>query len=180
MMTFNKPLMRYLPVLGFLILLGLLFRGLGINPRWLPSALLDKPVPEFTLPLLNQPQASLSNRDFKGHMSLLNVWASWCVACRQEHPTLMRLARKNEVVIYGLNYKDTSRHAKHWLNNLGNPYKKVGVDGDGQTAINWGVYGTPETFLIDKQGIIRYKQIGPITAKLWQEKLLPLIKRYST
>lgn len=164
-------LRRFLPLIVFAVLVGFLAIGLTLNPRLVPSPLIDKPAPEFKLPLLLQ-KGTFSNKDLLGHVTLVNVWASWCFACRQEHETVKYLSR-NGVRIIGLNYKDKANDAKQWLAKLGNPYQAIAADEDGRVAIDWGVYGAPETFLIDKQGIIRHKVIGPLTDK---EKYDALIK----
>jgi len=154
-------LSRFMPLIVFAILVIFLGIGLTLNPREVPSALIGKPAPEFELPLLLS-EGSFSNKDLIGHITLLNVWASWCLACRQEHETVKFLSR-NGVRIIGLNYKDDANDAKRWLAKLGNPYQAIAADRDGRIAIDWGVYGAPETFLIDQQGIIRHKVIGPLT-----------------
>ncbi len=166
-----------LPLL-LLAFIGLfLWKGLSINPRVVPSVLVNEKTPEFNLPTLVNPQLTLSNRIFKGHVSLLNVWATWCVVCADEYPVLMSIAKTHEVKLYGLDYKDNRKAALKWLNKYGDPFNAIGFDKSGDTAINWGVYGTPETFIIDKEGIIRYKQIGEITNQIWQDKLLPIVKK---
>jgi len=159
----TKPslLKRLMPLIIFVALVVVLAIGLTLNPRLVPSPLIDKPAPSFELPLLLQ-QGSFSDKDFIGHVTLLNVWASWCFACRQEHEVVKQLSRDG-VRIIGINYKDEVKNAKAWLARLGNPYQAVAVDGDGRIAIDWGVYGAPETFLIDKKGIIRHKVIGPLS-----------------
>ncbi len=152
-----------MPLIIFAVLVVLLAVGLTLNPRLVPSPLIGKPAPEFELPLLLK-QGSFSNKDLIGHVTLVNVWASWCFACRQEHEVVKALSRKG-VRIVGLNYKDEPDDAKKWLARLGNPYQFIAADYSGRIAIDWGVYGAPETFLIDKSGIIRYKVIGPLTDK---------------
>ena len=152
---------RFMPLIAFMVLVALLAVGLTLNPRLVPSPLIGKPAPEFELPLLLK-QGSFSNKDLIGHVTLVNVWASWCFACRQEHETVKQLSRQG-VRIIGLNYKDESQDAKNWLAKLGNPYQSIAVDYVGRIAIDWGVYGAPETFLIDKKGIIRHKVIGPLS-----------------
>ena len=154
---------RFMPLIAFAILVVLLAIGLTLNPRLVPSPLIGKPAPVFELPLLLK-DGSFSNKDLIGHITLVNVWASWCFACRQEHETVKRLSRDG-VRIIGLNYKDEPDDAKQWLAKLGNPYQRIAVDYDGRVGIDWGVYGAPETFLIDKQGIIRHKVIGPLSDK---------------
>jgi cytochrome c biogenesis protein CcmG/thiol:disulfide interchange protein DsbE len=156
-------LSRFMPLIVFAILVIFLGIGLTLNPREVPSALIGKPAPEFELPLLLS-EGSFSNKDLIGHITLVNVWASWCFACRQEHETVKFLSR-NGVRIIGLNYKDEAGDAKQWLAKLGNPYQAIAADRDGRSAIDWGVYGAPETFLIDQQGIIRHKVIGPLSDK---------------
>ncbi len=164
-----------LPLALFFGLVILLAAGLRLNPREVPSPLVGKPAPVFTLPSLLEPTRQITPDIFRGRVSLFNVWASWCVACRQEHPFLLELARQG-VTIYGLDYKDSRDAGLRWLNRLGNPYQIVLFDESGKAGIDWGVYGVPETFVIDKQGVIRYKHIGPITPKDWEEKIGPLIR----
>jgi cytochrome c biogenesis protein CcmG, thiol:disulfide interchange protein DsbE len=166
---------RYLtPLILFLLIAGVLWRGLKLHPSQIPSPLINKPAPAFDLPSLLTANR-VTNQIFKGQVSLLNVWATWCYACAQEHDYLVTLANNHEVVLYGLDYKDDSTAAKNWLHDHGNPYETIVVDANGDTAIDWGVYGAPETFVIDKHGIIRYKQIGPITPDVWEHDLKPLI-----
>ena len=169
---------RYLLPLGiFLVLVVFLGIGLGLNPREIPSPLIDKPAPAFELVQLHEPGKSLTTQDMQGKVWLLNVWASWCVSCREEHPVLVELAKTRVVPIVGLNYKDQRPEALRWLLQFGDPYVLSIVDGDGRVGINYGVYGVPETFVIDKTGVIRYKQIGPVTPKALQEKILPLVAK---
>jgi cytochrome c biogenesis protein CcmG/thiol:disulfide interchange protein DsbE len=169
---------RYLLPLGiFLVLVVFLGIGLGLNPREIPSPLIDKPAPAFELVQLHEPGKSLTTQDMRGQVWLLNVWASWCVSCREEHPVLVELAKTRVVPIVGLNYKDQRPEALRWLQQFGDPYVMSIVDGDGRVGINYGVYGVPETFVIDKTGVIRYKQIGPVTPKALQEKILPLVAK---
>ncbi|MEG1969701.1 MAG: DsbE family thiol:disulfide interchange protein [Burkholderiaceae bacterium] len=168
---------RFLVPLGvFLVLAGFLFVGLGLNPREVPSPLVDKPAPAFQLAQLEQPAETFDQKQMLGKVWLLNVWASWCTACRQEHPLLVELAKQKIVPIIGLNYKDEPAAAKQWLRQWGDPYTLSAKDRDGRVGIEYGVYGVPETFLIDKKGVIRFKQIGPITPDVWQKKMLPLIR----
>jgi cytochrome c biogenesis protein CcmG, thiol:disulfide interchange protein DsbE len=171
----RKLLVYLLPLAVFLIVAVFLMRGLWLNPREVPSPFIDKAAPTFSLQQLAEPQAAFAPADMKGQVWLLNVWASWCVACRQEHPLLVELARKKAVPIIGLNYKDKPEAAKAWLAQFGNPYTLSVKDLDGRVGIDYGVYGVPETFVIDKDGVIRYKQIGPITEELWQKKMAPLL-----
>lgn len=170
-------MLRYLlPLTLFIILAIFLFIGLRLNPRDIGSTRIDKPAPLFTLPQLLDHTKTLSQQDFIGKVSLFNVWASWCVSCRYEHSLLMQLAQQG-YTIYSLNYKDKLADAKTVLARSGNPYVATAVDDKGQVAIDWGVTGTPETFIIDKQGIVRYKQTGPLTTELWEQEILPLIKK---
>lgn len=166
-----------IPLAVFLVLVGFLAVGLGLKPSEVPSPLIGKPAPQFSLPKLSDPSKTFSPTDMKGQVWLLNVWASWCVACKQEHPVLMELARKNIVPIVGLDYKDQRDPALEFLRRGGDPYLLSAVDESGRVGIDYGVYGVPETFLIDKQGIIRYKHIGPITPKSLQETILPLVEQ---
>lgn len=168
---------RYLlPLLAFLALAALLFKGLGIDPKKVPSPLINKPAPAFSLPALKLPEQIVSNDDFKGQVTLFNVWATWCVACRHEHPLLMQLYKQG-IPIYGLNYKDKRPAAKQWLQRFGDPYLVNAFDAEGRVGIDWGVYGTPETFVIDKQGVIRYKHIGPLSPDAIENKILPLVRQ---
>ena len=164
------------PLALFLLLAGFLAYGLKLDPREVPSPLIDKPAPVFSLPQLQSPDTKLSLQDMKGQVWLLNVWASWCVACRQEHPVLVDFASTHVVPIIGLNYKDQSPDALRWLDEFGNPYTSSIDDADGRVGIDFGVYGVPETFLIDKQGVIRYKQIGPVTPDALQNLIIPKIR----
>ena len=169
---------RYLlPLLVFLVLLGFLAAGLSLKPREVPSPLIDKPAPAFSLPLLATPDKQLSLQDMRGKVWLLNVWASWCVACRIEHPLLVELSGAGAVPIYGLNYKDKRDDALGWLAKFGNPYVASLSDAEGLVGIDYGVYGVPETFVIDKNGMIRMKHIGPVTPEVLRDDILPLVKR---
>jgi cytochrome c biogenesis protein CcmG, thiol:disulfide interchange protein DsbE len=168
-----------IPIVLFALLGGLLYYGLRLDPRMIPSPLIGKPVPTFTLPTVDDPNKKVSNSEFHGQVYLINVWASWCTACREEHPVINELVKRDPVTIIGLNYKDQRPDALAWLRNLGDPYKLSLFDGDGRLGIDLGVYGVPETFVVDKQGIIRYKQIGPITPEVWSQKLMPLIRQLS-
>jgi len=170
----NKKLL--IPLAVFLVLCGFLFVGLFLNPREVPSPLIDKPAPAFTLNQLHRPDQKLGLDDMKGKVWLLNVWASWCVACREEHPLLVEFSKQRIVPIVGLNYKDEPAAGMRWLRELGDPYTVSVVDRDGRVGIDYGVYGVPETFVIDKQGVIRYKQIGPVTAEVLEKKILPLVR----
>lgn len=172
-----RPTFKYLlPLAIFMALAGFLAIGLHLNPHDLPSPLIGKPAPAFSLPELGEPSGKFSTEQMKGKVWLLNVWASWCSACREEHPVLVELAKSGQVELYGLDYKDTDADGLAWLQQGGNPYRATAVDADGRVGIDYGVYGVPETYLIDRAGIIRYKQTGPVTREVWNEKLLPLIK----
>lgn len=171
---------KFLIPIGIFALLGyLLYYGLRLDPRKIPSPLVNKPLPAFSLPSLDNPDKILTNADLRGRVVMVNVWASWCVACKEEHPVLVQLAERKQVAIIGLNYKDTRVDALSVLRGQGNPYDTVLVDASGRTGIDWGVYGVPESFIVDKQGIIRYKQIGPITPEVWDTTLWPLIQSLS-
>jgi len=166
---------RFLWPLGiFLLLVGFLAVGLKLNPREVPSPLVGKPAPAFELPMLHQPDKRFMPADMRGKVWLLNVWASWCVSCREEHPLLIDLSKKGTLPILGLNYKDQGDEALRWLKQFGDPYQLSAVDADGRIGIDYGVYGVPETYLIDAEGVIRYKQIGPITAEALNGKILPM------
>lgn len=173
----SRTLRFFVPLAVFLGIAVFLFRGLGIDPRKVPSPLVGKPAPTFSLPELRDPNRTVSNQDLLGQVSLLNVWATWCVSCRAEHQELMRIAREDGLQILGLNYKDDRAEAQQWLKRLGDPYRMNAFDQDGRVGIDWGVYGTPETFLIDRKGIIRYKHIGPVDRGVWQETLRPLVQQ---
>jgi len=164
-----------LPLILFIIMAIFLAIGLNLNPSEIPSPLLDKPAPVFSAPKLQAPNEKLAPADLKGQVWLFNVWASWCVSCREEHPVLNELAQQKAVTIVGLNYKDDPAAAKNWLDTLGNPYNVSIMDQDGRIGIDWGVYGVPETFLIDKKGLVRYKHTGPVTPTDVQQTFLPLI-----
>ena len=167
---------RFLLPLGiFAALVVLLAAGLTLNPREVPSPLIGKPAPPFELPLLQQSGKSFSPREMQGKVWVLNVWASWCAACREEHPVLADFAKSGAAPLYGLNYKDKREEAIAWLGRYGDPYAASIVDVDGRVGIDYGVYGVPETYVIDKRGVIRYKRIGPVTPAILREKIVPLI-----
>jgi len=166
-----------LPLIIFILIFALLWRGLNLHPNQIPSPLIGKPAPTFSLPTLFDAKKVTTNKDFFGHVTLMNVWATWCVACAEEHHALVQLAQNKTVFFYGLNYKDDVTAAKKWLKQYGNPYRIVAVDQDGAAAIDWGVYGSPETFVLDKKGMIRYKHIGPIDTDSWEKNLKPLIEK---
>jgi cytochrome c biogenesis protein CcmG/thiol:disulfide interchange protein DsbE len=165
------------PVAIFAALAALLGWGLTHNPREIPSVLVGKPVPQFRLPPVQGRTLGLSSTDLVGEVSLVNVFASWCVACREEHPLFMQLKADGVVPIHGLNYKDQPDNAARWLNTLGDPYTRTGADRDGRVAIDWGVYGVPETFVISKDGRIAHKHIGPLTPNDIEATILPLVQR---
>jgi cytochrome c biogenesis protein CcmG/thiol:disulfide interchange protein DsbE len=168
-----------LPLAAFVVLVAFLAIGLNLNPRDVPSPLVGKPAPDFKLPLLSDPAKSFSPAEMKGKVWLLNVWASWCVSCRQEHPVLVSFAKQGNVPIVGLNYKDQVADGKKWLVDFGDPYMLSAVDADGRVGINYGVYGVPETYVIDKHGLIRFKHTGPITADSLKTQILPLVAELS-
>lgn len=164
-----------LPLLLFIVLVGFLGKGLFLDPREVPSPLIGKPAPAFEAPVLGDASKTFSTADMKGKVWLLNTWASWCAACRDEHPLLVEML-KHKIPLYGLAYKDIEEDALNVLDKMGNPYIITANDEDGTIGIDYGVYGVPETYVIDKTGIIRYKQIGPITPESLRDKILPLLK----
>ena len=166
----------FVPLVAFVLLAVVLAVGLRLNPREVPSPFIGKPAPAFSLPQLHRPEERIAAADLKGKVWLLNVWASWCVACRVEHPLLVELSRQAGVPIYGLNYKDDPRNALEWLRQFGDPYTASIVDADGRVGIDYGVYGVPETFVIDRDGVVRYKLIGPLTSEVWQRDIAPLVR----
>lgn len=165
-----------LPAIVLLALIALFARGLFLNPTVVPSPLIGKTAPVFSLPRLDPALPVMTQADLVGKVVLLNVWGSWCVACRDEHPVLMQFAATHAVPIYGLDYKDERQSAEDWLKSGGNPYADIAYDVSGDAAIDWGVYGAPETFLLDKHGVIRQKYIGPLTPKIIRDDLLPRIR----
>jgi cytochrome c biogenesis protein CcmG, thiol:disulfide interchange protein DsbE len=170
-------MIRYLIPLGlFILLVAFLAFGLKLDPREVPSPLIGKPAPVFELPLLAEPSRKFSPAEMKGKVWLLNVWASWCVTCREEHPVLLQFAKSGSVPLYGLDWKDQNADALRWLARYDNPYALTVADTDGRVGIDYGVYGAPETYVIDKQGVIRYKQIGAVTPDALQQKILPLVR----
>ncbi len=172
----RSPL-RFLPLLVFAGITVFLTISLTHDPRLVPSPLIGKPVPAFSLPPVRGRTLGLASANLEGEVSLVNVFASWCVACRDEHPLLMQIRRTAIVPIHGLNYKDQPADASRWLDEMGDPYTRTGADIDGRVAIDWGVYGVPETFVIDREGLIAYKHIGAITPDAWNGTLLPLIQK---
>ena len=167
----------FIPLGLFVVMGAFLYAGLWRNPREVPSPLIDKPAPPFSLAQLQEPARTFGPADMKGQVWLLNVWASWCVACRTEHPLLVELGKTKIVPIVGLNYKDKPEEATAWLAKLGDPYTFSVMDRDGLVGIDFGVYGVPETFVIDKSGTIRFKQIGPVTVEALEQKIIPLVRK---
>jgi len=165
------------PLILFVVLALFLFRGLQLDPRELPSALIDRPLPEFKLPVLGAPE-QVTRQDVIGQVSLFNVWATWCVSCRVEHPYLQQLADRG-IPIYGVNYKDVDADALGWLAELGDPYRANIVDAEGTLGLDLGVYGAPETYLVDAAGVIRYRHVGVLDERVWQTTLQPLFEQFS-
>jgi cytochrome c biogenesis protein CcmG/thiol:disulfide interchange protein DsbE len=172
----RRLLWALLPLVLFAVIGGFLFRGLYLNPKEIPSALIDRPVPEFDLPALPGRPPGLKSADLVGEVSLVNVFASWCVTCRVEHPLLMRLKEEGVVAVHGLNYKDKPQSALDWLARFGDPYERVGADRSSRVGIDWGVYGVPETFVVDARGRIVCKHIGAIREPDLESKILPAIR----
>jgi cytochrome c biogenesis protein CcmG/thiol:disulfide interchange protein DsbE len=172
-----RKLIFLLPAAAFAVLLAAFALGLGHDPHLLPSALIDRPAPNFALPALYEGAGGLARQDFEGRVTLVNFFASWCAPCREEQPALMTLAHRPGVTLDGIAYKDKPEDSRRFLERLGNPYAHIGVDRDGTTAIDFGVYGVPETYVIDGSGRIRYRHVGPLTAEDLKEKILPTIQR---
>jgi cytochrome c biogenesis protein CcmG/thiol:disulfide interchange protein DsbE len=172
-----KSLRFFIPLLMLAALVWFLGAGLSLDPKEVPSPLIGKPSPDFQLTRLDNAQVTMRREDMLGKVWMLNVWASWCVACRDEHPILVDFARKKLVPIYGLNYKDDRLAGLKWLSNFGNPYDASLFDQDGRVGIDFGVYGVPETFIIDREGVIRFKQIGPVTPEVIRTQIEPLIRK---
>lgn len=172
----KRKLKFIIPLVLFVALAGFLAAGLKLDPREVPSPLIGKPAPEFKLALLHEESRSISRADMLGKPWILNVWASWCAACQIEHPLLMQYARIKQVPLIGLNYKDTRPNGQAWLARHGNPYDASLFDQDGRLGIDFGVYGAPETFVIDKTGVIRFKHIGPLTPEVIEKRIDPLLK----
>lgn len=169
----------FLPIVVAVGLMTLLGLGLTLRPDAIPSPLIGKPAPLFSLPSLTQPGQLITEGSLKGQVTLVNVWASWCVTCREEHELLKQVAAGG-VRIVGLNYKDERAEALRWLETLGNPYQAVAFDSEGRAGIDWGVYKVPESFIVDRQGRVRYKHLGAITADAWRKTLAPLIQQLET
>ncbi len=165
-----------LPVVLLAVLIAFLAIGLQRDPSYVPSPLIGKPAPDFSLPRLDDPRQTLSKSDLLGDVSLVNVWATWCVCSLQEHAFLVELSARGDVRIFGLNWKDDPDLARQWLQQLGNPYAATAMDQDGRAAIDWGVYGAPETFLLDAAGTVLYKHIAPLTMEVWQAEFVPRIQ----
>jgi cytochrome c biogenesis protein CcmG/thiol:disulfide interchange protein DsbE len=167
---------RYLlPIAIFSVLGMFLVRGLSLNPGFVPSPLIGKPAPQYELPRLMDMSSTVGSADYSGEVAVVNVWATWCVGCRQEHPYLVELSENSGVPIYGLNWKDDRNKARAWLDTLGDPYVATAVDATGEVAIDWGVYAAPETFLIGRDGTVLYKHIAPLTPAVWEKEFLPRI-----
>ncbi|MEW6707855.1 MAG: DsbE family thiol:disulfide interchange protein [Pseudomonadota bacterium] len=173
----NKGLKFLLPLGVFIVLVGFLAAGLQRDPREVPSPLIGKPAPAFALPQLHDAARTLRRDDLRGQVWMLNVWASWCGACRDEHPLLMAFAQRKLLPVYGLNYKDTRPEGQAWLARWGDPYDASLFDADGRVGIDFGVYGVPETFIIDQQGVVRFKHIGPLTPEVIEQRIVPLVKQ---
>ncbi len=173
---------RYLlPLVAFIVLVVFLSVGLSLDPKKIPSPLIGKPAPTFSLPDLHDAEKIVSPESMKGQVWVLNVWASWCVSCRAEHSILNELVRSNkDIKLVGLNYKDTLWKGRSWLQQRGNPYYANAFDKEGRVGIDWGVYGVPETFVIDAEGYVRYKHTGPLNWQSVQQELLPILKELST
>jgi len=170
-------MLRYLtPLIIFLLIIGVLMNGLGKDPSLLPSPLLEKPAPLFELPSVTDPTKTVGSASYANEMVLVNVWATWCVGCRQEHGFLMQLANSGTIPIYGLNWRDNLPEAQRFLQQLGDPYVDSAFDQDGRVGINWGVYGAPETFLVGADGTVLFKQLGPLSRNLWEQNFVPLIE----
>ena len=171
---------KFIVPFGLFALLGVfLYIGLHRDPSYVPSPLIGKPAPEFTLPSLQDPAYPVSTKDLSGRPWVLNVWGTWCAGCRQEHPVLLQIARQTSVPIIGLDWKDDAAEAQRWLADLGNPYAAVAFDSEGRVAIDWGVYGAPETFLIGADGKVLYKHIAPMTLEVWANEFEPRIRAAS-
>lgn len=183
-MKMKSVIPMFAPLIIFGVVVFFLWMGLHHNPRLLPSPLINKTIPQFSAENLQHPAQMINEKDFKGKVSIVNVFATWCIACHTEHPVWMEIKKTMpprspaKIQIVGLNYKDNRKTAQQWLAEYGDPYDQILFDPHGEIGINFGVYGTPETFIVDKQGIIRFKQIGAISPRVWKEKLLPEIQKW--
>ena len=175
-----KSLRYLIPLALFVVLAWFLAAGLRLDPREVPSPLIDKPAPAFKLTRLDDPAATVSREDLLGRVWMLNVWASWCVACREEHPLLVAFSKRQLLPVIGLNYKDARADGLAWLSRFGDPYAASAFDGDGRVGIDFGVYGVPETFIIDRQSIVRFKHIGPLTPEVIRDRIEPLVRQLNT
>jgi len=174
----KRRLILFIPLIVALVLGIFLWQGLKLDPRELPSALVGKPFPQFTLSTVKDENAAITQDALKGEVSLVNVWATWCVSCRQEHPELVRIAKETGMPIYGLNYKDTRPEAIRWLDEYLDPYRFSLFDADGRVGLDLGVYGAPETYIVDKEGIVRYRFVGVIDRNIWLNELLPEVNKW--
>jgi cytochrome c biogenesis protein CcmG/thiol:disulfide interchange protein DsbE len=165
-----------MPLVAFLVLVAIFVVGLTMDPSRIPSPLLEKPAPEFSLPSLQDPSIEVGSANYANQLALVNIWATWCPGCRQEHGFLIELANEGAIPIFGLNWRDNRPDALQWLQSLGDPYMASGFDVDGRVGIDWGAYGAPETFLVDRNGIVIYKHIAPLTRAIWESDFLPLIR----
>ncbi len=165
-----------MPLVAFLALVAIFIVGLTMDPSRIPSPLLENPAPEFSLPSLQDPSVEVGSANYANQMALVNIWATWCPGCRQEHGFLVELANEGTIPIFGLNWRDNRPDALQWLQGLGNPYIASGFDADGRVGIDWGAYGAPETFLLDQNGIVIHKHIAPLTRAIWERDFLPLIR----
>ncbi|EME71614.1 Thiol-disulfide isomeras and thioredoxin [Paramagnetospirillum caucaseum] len=175
-----RRILYVLPVVVFTVLALFFLKGLTLNPRDIPSVLIDRPVPEMSLaPLPGRGEGSgLATKDLKGRVSLVNIFGSWCISCVQEHPTLMEIKRRGDAPIHGIDWRDDPVAGAAWLKKSGDPYERVGIDPPpGRTAVDFGVTGAPESFIVDKAGVIRYKHVGPISPEIWSKTLLPIIRQ---
>ena len=164
-----------LPLVAFALLVGMFVVGLNLDPSRIPSPLLEHTAPEFAIPSLQDPNVLVGSADYANRVALVNIWATWCPGCRQEHGFLLELAQQGTIPIFGLNWRDNRTEALGWLRSLGNPYIATGFDADGRVGIDWGAYGAPETFLIDAKGIVIHKHIAPLTREIWERDFVPLI-----
>jgi len=169
-----------LPLIAVLVFVPVLWLGLQNDPRALPSQYIGKPAPRFSLPLLSDPNRQFSSADLLGQVSVVNIWATWCVGCRAEHAFLLELARDSDIPIYGIDWRDKKEDALRWLEQLGDPYTMTGFDADGRVGIDWGVYGAPETFLIDPLGNVVYRHTGPLSWPIWEAEFVPRIAAIPT